>query len=744
MSLFDELKRRNVLQVAAAYIVVAWVIVQVAITLREAWPGMPLWIVQALIVLLALGLVPVLVFSWLYALTPGGFKRDEGVGPEHAGADVIGRRLIYVTVGAVFLGLSLWIVTRDADLSEPPAVSGDDTVSEQLSPVASPDPNSIAVLPFVNMSPDPDKEYFSDGLTEQLLHMLAQIKELRVPARTTVFSFKGQNRDVRDIAAQIGVAHVLEGSVRFAADRVRVTAQLIEASSGDHAWSGQFDRPFDDIFSIQDEIASSVAVTLVASLLNPGDVVRAGGPDTSSFAAYDYYLRARSEFHQGSYAALTVAERHLRTALEHDPGFLDAKTLLAEVVLNQADNGQIDFPTAMPRVLTLLDEVLAVNPGHPRGKAFKIFIDSISALNEGKFSTAREAEAELRSFVSRFPNDIQVRAYLAGFLRFSGRAPEAVQVLEDAIRVDPRNSDLYYQLAVVHKISAQWGRARTSLLRALELNPNSTGAWYNLGEVGRKIGDGVLFVESTIKAMELDVQDHEIPAAVADFLYQIGLPDEAKEYHDRVTRMAPESEAALALDICKAYARGGLEEAIPLAREALADLPAERFTAFHRAWPLLLYTAAARGVAQEELAWVEAHVPGFLDLGKVEVPGYVGTLRVGALDLLIATRSSSEVLDYVDRVAAHYEQINIRTENFPLLKLVVLVLENKVPDANQWALDVVFSQPPTAFRFWRLYFDREILAPVTSAPGIQEAIARWELEEAEIRDAVAAYLAARR
>ena len=196
------------------------------------------------------------------------------------------------------------------------------------------------MLPFVNMSGNSENEYFSDGLTETLLHMLAQVPELRVAARTSSFAFKGQDKDIREIALALRVAHVLEGSVQRAGDRVRITAQLIRANDGFHVWSENYDRTLDDIFGIQDEIATKVGNSLSDSLLGARDK-DIEGVATKDVSAYDLYLQALAELAKGSYGSLQAAEGLLKDALSKDPEFLDAKTELARNYLDQMLTGLV-------------------------------------------------------------------------------------------------------------------------------------------------------------------------------------------------------------------------------------------------------------------------------------------------------------------------------------------------------------------------------------------------------------------
>ena len=224
MSLVSELRRRNVFRVAAAYLVVGWLLTEVLTTILPTL-GAPEWMARAVILIFAFGFIPAVVFSWFYELTPEGLKRDEDFDRDESVSRHTGRRLDFMTVAGVvvlivFVGL---FSARQTGVDSAPESAVSDA--------------SVAVLPFENMSSDKDNEYFSDGLTETLLHMLAQMPELKVAARTSSFAFKGQSINVQEIARTLGVAHILEGSVQRAGDRVRITAQLIRASVGFLVWS---------------------------------------------------------------------------------------------------------------------------------------------------------------------------------------------------------------------------------------------------------------------------------------------------------------------------------------------------------------------------------------------------------------------------------------------------------------------------------------------------------------------------
>ncbi len=257
MSLFAELKRRNVFRVGAAYAVVGWLLVQVADLLFPIF-GAPDWVLRIFVIVLLLGLPVALLLAWAFELTPEGVKRERDVDRSAPAARSTGRKLNVVIIASLVLALGYFIWERQARVE--PADTAAQPSAETS--VEAPSKRSIAVLPFVNMSADSENEYFADGLSEELLNQFAQIPDLQVAGRTSSFSFKNKNEDLRVIGDTLNVANLLEGSVRRQGDKVRVTAQLIRVNDGFHLWSNTYDRTMDDVFVIQDDIASSVASAL--------------------------------------------------------------------------------------------------------------------------------------------------------------------------------------------------------------------------------------------------------------------------------------------------------------------------------------------------------------------------------------------------------------------------------------------------------------------------------------------------
>ena len=301
--LIQELKRRNVLKVGAAYIVLAWLVAQVADLASDTFDA-PAWFMKMLVTVLALMLPLVLFFAWAYELTPEGLKKEKEVDRSQSITRETGRKLDFVIIGVLLVALGYFAVDKfylvPAQHAEQQAAAKDDAGEAT---------KSIAVLPFVNMSEDVSNEYFSDGISEEILNAIAKVPELQVAGRTSSFAFKGENQDLREIGKTLGVDHILEGSVRKAGAKVRITAQLIRVDNGFHLWSDSYDRQLDDVFAIQDEIANAILAQLKAHLVD-GDTAVVAAQRTNS-EAYDLYLLAKQRMYERKRLALEDAAQLL-------------------------------------------------------------------------------------------------------------------------------------------------------------------------------------------------------------------------------------------------------------------------------------------------------------------------------------------------------------------------------------------------------------------------------------------------
>src|SRR5712692_2449145 len=308
---FAELKRRNVYKVAVAYAVVGWLVIQISSTVLPTFHA-PAWVVQTLVVLVAIGFPIALVIAWAFELTPEGLKRTEDVDLSKSIARTTGRKLDFLIIGVLLLVIAVLIFQR----LHPHISPGASTASEK----------SLAVLPFENLSRDPENEFFTNGVQDEILSHLSKVADLRVISRTSVMQYKsGAPRNLREIGQQLGVAHVVEGSVQRAANKVRVIAQLIDARNDAHLWAQTYDRDLADVFAIQSEIAKAIADQLQAKL-SPNEKKAIEQPPTTDLAAFDLYSRAKSLLLNT--ALTTATAQNLRQAIEllnqavtRDPAF---------------------------------------------------------------------------------------------------------------------------------------------------------------------------------------------------------------------------------------------------------------------------------------------------------------------------------------------------------------------------------------------------------------------------------------
>ena len=727
MSLVAELRRRSVFRVAAAYLVVGWLLTEVLTTILPTL-GAPEWASRAVILSFAFGFIPAVIFSWFYELTPDGIKLDHEVDRDDLASRKTGKKLDHMAVVAAVV-LIILIGLFSARQTSDDAAPVDVAVSRA----------SVAVLPFVNMSTDKDNEYFSDGLTETLLHMLTQFPDLKVAARTSSFAFKGKDIGIREIARALEVAHILEGSVQRVGDNVRITAQLIRASDGFHVWSESYDRRLDDIFGIQDEIAEKVGFALSASLLGEGGDTKVAGVQTTDPDAYDLYLQARRERATNSYGGLEAAEDLLKGALLIDPDFVDAKTELASSYIQQAETGLMDRSDAFAEVIAITDQVLATNPDNAVARAVSIYAKAGMRAANGDLSLVANLAQELEEIVAQAPDEVQPRILLIRAYQGLQREDQAIPVLEDALQQDPFNPSLHYELGTTFLRLERWDDARASLEESLEIEPSQPNAYTNLGTLSLQSGDGVGFVTQFLNSLKVDPRDHELPGILAAFLYRLGLIDEADDFRDRVQTLAPTSGIAYRLELLRAISIGDTEASIASARRAIEDDVENRSFAFGGAVRHLMRTAARNGTVEEESAWIDERAPGIFDLEAELVPQKYRLAQGVAFDAWYVSLPREEVLRRLDIILEIGASLGLDLTQEPNTYLNVLAIRGEVEEAIEVALEQVFSQSVARNLGWRENFAQAQFAKIVADPRVQAAMRRWEEEEAALRGEVQSY-----
>ena len=468
-----ELKRRNVPRIAAFYAAAGWLVVQIATQVLPVFE-MPTWMMRVVVVAVVLGFPCALLFAWFYELTPAGLKRESEVDRSESTARSSGRKLDRWIVGI----LAAAVVVLLANQFVPHRNRTDSALAK-----------AIAVLPLANDTGDPANEYFSDGLSEELISALAQIKELRVIARTSSFHFKNTNEESKVIGAALGVGYLLEGSVRKSADRARIAVNLVRVVDGVNAWSQIYDRNLPDIFAVQAEIAQSVAGALKVTLLGDGGK-NPDAPSNQNYDTYTAYLQGR--FYEQRYTAadLRKAIDYYDAAVRSDPHYGLAYAALSKSWWALGDITGENVAEANRKAREAAERAVAEEPN---------LADGHSALGQILVSVdrnAKEAEAEYRRAAQLAPASAEPKIGLASVIADFGQIEEAVELLQEAVRLEPLTTNAHFDLARLLTSLGRYDEAAKSARKAIELQPGGAGTWEMLALVEAKRGDG----EAALKA----------------------------------------------------------------------------------------------------------------------------------------------------------------------------------------------------------------------------------------------------
>lgn len=493
ISWVSELGRRGVLHVAGLYVLGAWIVVQIADLASGPFP-LPDEALRLIWIAAGLGFPIALVFGWRYDITTKGVVRtdprrpDGGTRPLSTADHAFIAALSLVGIGIIAFTASgvIGIVNEleEPNMGKPPVLV----------------PNSIAVLPFADMSPNNDQEYFSDGLTEELLMLLARVPELRVAARTSCFSFKGRALDINEISQRLRVAHVLEGSVRRIGDRVRISAQLIHAEDGYQMWSHTYDRQMNNIFSIQEEIAAAVVDQLKIKLLGASPKTQYTDPE-----AYALFLQARHIAHHVTPDAYAQAIQLYRRALEIAPDYAAAWTGLARIYGNQVEKGLRNDEEGHALALGAVTRALELDPSSADAYAELAWIAMYLEGNLEEAATFFERALELA------PRDPEILYDSATLIQDLGRLDEAIALKEYSVARDPVNPRRHYNLGNAYLFGQRYRAAVSSYRLAVALSPELLGAHYHIGRA-------LLLAGQPAAALK------EIEAETFDAWRMVGLP----------------------------------------------------------------------------------------------------------------------------------------------------------------------------------------------------------------------------
>jgi TolB-like protein/Tfp pilus assembly protein PilF len=487
MTFLVELKRRNVIRMAGLYLVGAWLITQVAATVLPLF-GAPGWMARSIIVVLAIGFVPALVVAWVFELTPDGLKRDAEVPAEQSIAPQTARRmerlfLVLLAIALGFFAFDKFVLAPARDAALVAATTKTVKAETSAGKQAAISEKSIAVLPFVNMSPDKDNEYFSDGIAEEILNALAQVDDLKVAGRTSSFYFKGRNENLATIGQALGVAHVLEGSVRKQGGKVRITAQLIRVQDGFHQWSETYDGDLQDVFALQERIARAITEKLQVTLSGK-QAQRLVNTGTTNPDAYALYLKATATFDHRDGEHMLAAVNQLQEAIALDPAYARAYSRLAAVhaILPTYTGGNV--AKSHEQVRTNARRAIELDPHLAEPLAAMGMASPMSG------SGLIESRQYFEKALQIDPDDITTNFWFGLTLVRSGYTRAGVERIEHALAVDPMVPNVMRWRGVLYLRDGDIDGAEQFLKRAQSAGLQLAGR--ELGEIAFRRGDVAL------------------------------------------------------------------------------------------------------------------------------------------------------------------------------------------------------------------------------------------------------------
>ena len=472
MSFVAELRRRNVIRMAGLYLVGAWLVVQVAGTLLPVFEA-PAWVMKVLVGVLAVALVPVLAFSWVFELTPEGIRRDEEVPPGQSIAPRTARRMDRMIIAVLAIALAFFAFDRlvlaprrDAAL----VAATKQSVAKEAEAKPSPDARSIAVLPFENLSAEKDNEYFASGMQDMILTKLAEIGELKVTSRSSTEKYKSRPDNLKAIAQELGVARILEGSVQKAGDQVLINVQLIDAATDRHLWAQAYTRTLDNIFGVEGEVATRIAEALKTKL-TPAEAAAVARIPTQDKEAYEAYLKAnyylRNANRSGDRDELARAVPLLQHAVQLDPRFGKAYSLLALTYTKLTGHAEEQAVAAR--------KALEINPDDASALIQVSFVHSELGEHDQATDYARRA-------VRSEPGSMHVESGAGWTYAFAGRFEDSVAFFKRAVEIDPTSSTGHAFVAYALAELRRYEEARDALRAGLARDPDDTNSVQALAE----------------------------------------------------------------------------------------------------------------------------------------------------------------------------------------------------------------------------------------------------------------------
>lgn len=663
-AVIGELTRRKVLRTVGAYAIGVFAVLQLLDAAAEPL-RLPEWLPTFVVVVLILGFPVVFVLAWQLEITRDGIKRTAAAGLLSKSQSSLLFSFMMLATAALGYGFYEYY-SEEFARAEQVAATG-----EAVRQFSAPE-NSIAVLPFSDLSPAADQGHFADGMTEELLNLLTQVDGLHVAARTSSFAFRDPDKDIREIGRLLNVRTVLEGSVRTSGNRVRLTAQLINVEDGFHIWSQVYDREMSDIFAIQDEIASQIATALVDSFQGL-EVAPAGRAD--NLAAAEAYRTGRLLWWRRTPEDLQRAAERFAEALQHDPTFAPAYAGLADTWLLLSLYGNVSMMEAIEKANPMIEKALAMDPNS--AEAFAAL-----GLARSHLEQHDAAESALRHAIELNGNYVPAHLWLSTTLDAQGRYPEQQQVLEKAMEIDPLNELLAVNFANNLSIRGEWERARQMLMELIAFRPDSTTMLRSLASHELLHGNLVEGFRLAQRSHSLQPEDPSDMATLAEAWLILGAYDEAEKLLAEGMETHPNNGHLQNLYWQVLLASGRHEEAKSLVQqwrqEAGDDLPQFLARNFHAQLGLLtLREGDISSAADYFQAAIDSEESGKYDNFKV----LILTMAAFALDLQGETGQVERLMAEAERHIRRGRVNGVDNPDINYTEAVLLAMKDQVDAA---------------------------------------------------------------